>query len=151
MTRDVRFDRLLGVFDRAAHEMTALPFANPALPVEWCGGARHDDLHLSILITPWSMALIALPPPGFVPEATEVERDLPCGRVRFAVARDNGVGAYLSCALFSDMQDFADAAACRAVAAATLDQVMHAGPASVPPEPPPREVSRRALFGMGGR
>lgn len=151
MTRDARFDRLLGVFEQAAQEMAALPFANPALPVEWRGDAEHGDLRLSILTTPWSMALIALPADGTVPEVSEAERDLPCGRVRFAVARAEGVGVYLSCALFSDMTEFADAEACRAVADATLLQVMHDASAPVKAEPPPRDVSRRALFGFGGR
>ena len=154
---------------RAAGErMRDTPFYNPALAVEAVGFHAWEDVWLGILITPWFMNIVLLPPDPqawatLVPGAAKRPRALPAGRFDFEVAEIAGFGRLQSCSLFSPMDEFSDPAAARAVAEESLKVLLtpeeppapEAKPEPAPaPAPEPAVLDRRALlrgvFGGGG-
>lgn len=130
----------------AATRMAGVPILNPALAVEAVGFRQEpalDGRWLGVLITPWFMNLICLPLAGddwhALPSGTGRNLDLPGGEVAFLAAQEDALGAYLSCSLFSPMQEFADQDYARAVAQEVLNQLLspaaaEAAPAAVPPD-----------------
>jgi len=145
-------------FERIQKErMQDVPILNDALHVEAVGFERHDAGLLGVLITPWFMNLMLLPeddalwqdqPSG---ETTTVE--LPVGQVEFIAGREDGVGQYRMCSLFSPVFEFGDQATAVATAEAVMDGLLRpdaeAGTESEAEPmdtPPPRSLSRRELF-----
>ena len=104
----------------AAARMAGLSFVNPALAVEAVGFARRDGRWLGVLVTPWSMNLVAAPAdprawPAVAPGA-KLRLSFPAGEFEFVGARDATAGEHLACSLFSPVLEFADQATARAVA-----------------------------------
>jgi [NiFe] hydrogenase assembly HybE family chaperone len=123
---------------RGVHEtrMHGVPILNPAIAVEAVGFAPWDAHWLGCLVTPWFMNLILLPR---VAERWVRLRPgekhtylFPAGAFEFIAGREEAIGEYQACSLFSPMFEFADHEAARLTAEACLralfdpDNVEHA-------------------------
>ncbi len=153
---------LESVFDEIrTKRMADVPILNSALAVEAVGFEEHDDSLLGVLVTPWFMNLMLLPKEkGAWGEEVTGEKstlDLPAGRFEFIAGRENGIGEYRMCSLFSPMFEFGDHATAVATAAAVMEGVMRPADDTPPAagdatKPPPPRMSRRELFrSLAGR
>lgn len=137
-------DRLREVFSRIqAERMADVPLLNPALTVETVGFRLWQDSWLGVLITPWSMNLLALA--GVTPFAplgahAVDSLTLPDGAVDFHGAFEPALGHYRQASLFSPMWQFAHQDAARATAEEVMNLLFPATPAP--------DLSRRRLFGL---
>ena len=148
-TPDAATARLEEAFRRIERErMQGMSLLNPALHVEAVGFEARGDSWLGVLITPWFVNLVMLPREEsqwteLRPTATTVE-SFPLGEFEFLVGRDETLGTYKSCTLFSPALEFVDQDSARSAALAALD-ALHATPK--PAEPPaPEPISRRAFL-----
>lgn len=124
------------VFGRIQRErMQDLPLLHQGLAVEAVGFRRSGAARVGVLITPWAMNLLRLPDDEPISVGAVGTRELPRGPVDFIGAREEDVGPYETCSLFSPMQRFEDQAAARAVAFETLSLLLRPGPDLRPPEP----------------
>lgn len=136
--------RLREVFSRIqAERMADVPLLNPALTVETVGFRLWQDVWLGVLITPWSMNLLALA--GVTPFAplgahAVDSLTLPDGAVDFHGAFEPALGHYRQASLFSPMWQFAHQDAARATAEEVMNLLFPAAPAP--------DLSRRRLFGL---
>jgi [NiFe] hydrogenase assembly HybE family chaperone len=141
---------------RVVHEtrMHDVPILNPAIAVEAVGFAPWDAHWLGCLVTPWFMNLMLLPR-----EAEKWVRlrpgekhtyAFPAGAFEFIGGREDAVGEYQACSLFSPMFEFADHAAARATAEACLralfdpDNVEHADVPLLATSDTPGEAAKEA-------
>lgn len=137
-------DRLREVFSRIqAERMADVPLLNPAIQVEAVGFRLWQDSWLGVLITPWSMNLLALA--GVTPFAplgahAVDSLALPDGAVDFHGAFEPALGHYRQASLFSPMWQFAHQDAARATAEEVMNLLFPAAPAP--------DLSRRRLFGL---
>jgi [NiFe] hydrogenase assembly HybE family chaperone len=143
--------------------MADVPMVNPALAVQALGFRPWGDHWLGALVTPWFMNLVLLPrlPERWAPIAERESRHyvFPAGIFEFIGSRDEVLGDYQACSLFSPMFEFADQASAVATALAALDALFdarHHAVADVPPavaaaptaSPETRTLSKRGfLFG----
>ncbi len=145
-------ERLAAAF-RAIHaeRMRGLPFVNERLAVEAVGFRRWNGRWLGVLITPWFMNLVLLPDEG--PQArwqslrpgASAAYEFPAGVFEFIGNREDAIGEFQSCSLFSPVFEFADQATARATAEAALVALLDAqnrGEPSVD-APAPAAVSKR--------
>lgn len=126
-----------------AERMADVPLLNPALTVETVGFRLWQDSWLGVLITPWSMNLLALA--GVTPFAplgahAVDSLTLPDGAVDFHGAFEPALGHYRQASLFSPMWQFAHQDAARATAEEVMNLLFPAAPAP--------DLSRRRLFGL---
>jgi [NiFe] hydrogenase assembly HybE family chaperone len=118
-------ERLEAAF-RSIHErrMQGLPLLNSALAVEAVGFGPWESHWLGVLITPWFMNLMLIPrePEGWRGAAAgdAVAHLFPAGSFEFIAGRDEALGDYQSCSLFSPMFEFADQDSARLTAVAAL-------------------------------
>jgi [NiFe] hydrogenase assembly HybE family chaperone len=122
--------------------MRGLPLLNPALEVQTTVFKRCTAGDWAgVLITPWSMNLILLPGDengwAGTPSGGELERNFPSGDYRFTAARDDDLGPYALCSLFSPMFEFSDQATALAAAQGAFEGLW---------TPPARSISRRDLL-----
>lgn len=139
----------------AAGRMRGLPLINAALEVEAVGFAHWDAHWLGCLVTPWFMNLVLLPREAAawpsVAAGGKVEYRFPAGVYEFIAGREEAIGEYQACSLFSPMFAFADHESARLTAQAALQALFdaanndaaHASPAA-PARPP---LSKRAFLG----
>ena len=117
--------QVAGAF-RVVHEarMHDVPILNPAIAVEAVGFAPWEAHWLGCLVTPWFMNLMLLPRvserwvrlrPG--EKHTYV---FPAGAFEFIGGREEAIGEYQACSLFSPMFEFRDHATARLTAEACL-------------------------------
>ncbi|MEW5738961.1 MAG: [NiFe]-hydrogenase assembly chaperone HybE [Myxococcota bacterium] len=126
----------------AATTMKGLPLNNPRLKVEAVGFGPLGDGHLGVLITPWCINAVFLPPPGAKPpDAKGHVRMLPAGPVTFLPQRLPTAGDVEVASLFSPALEFDSQAAAVATAREAL-VLLRTPPAPTPPE----ARSRRELF-----
>ena len=120
--------------------MADVPMLNPALAVQALGFSPWGDHWLGVLLTPWFMNLVLLPrlADRWLPIGERESRHyaFPAGIFEFIGSRDDVLGDYQACSLFSPMFEFADHASAVATAQAALaalfDARHHAG-ADLPP------------------
>jgi len=109
--------------------MQDLPLLNPRIGIHLVGLRAWKDGALGVLVTPWCMNLLLLPPEANdwdrLPPLSEHEHVFPSGRYRFVLGREDDLGSYLSCPLFSPMFEFADDQAAVETAQAVLEQLMN--------------------------
>ena len=143
------------------HHMQDMPMVNPALQVEAVGFRPWNGHWLGVLITPWFMNLMLLPrvPGAWQPIGERESRHyvFPAGVFEFIGGRDDALGDYQACSLFSPMFEFATQAGAHDTAVAALAALFdpatrEAGEVQKqPPAAPPaaaRPVSKRDfLFG----
>ncbi len=105
--------------------MADVPILNNRIGIHLIGLRPWKDGAIGVLITPWFMNLLLLPPePGDwddLPELSEHEQAFPSGRYRFLLGREPGLGSYLMCSLFSPMFEFADDRAAVETAEAVIE------------------------------
>lgn len=108
---ECRAHRLTEAFRRIGTErMRDLPMFNPVLEVEAVGFQEIDGRPTGVLITPWFMNLTVLAGEGDdwvgLADGVALQWIFPAGRYELRVSHVNGVGALLSCPLFTSMLDF---------------------------------------------
>jgi len=113
------------VFERVRSEkMTGLGCLNPVLSVQAVGFRLVAETWIGALVTPWSMNLLLLPAKidrsTWPPAGEAVEREFPSGSYRFVGAENDTLGRYLTCSLFSPMDEFGSHAVAVEVAQASL-------------------------------
>jgi len=122
--------------------MRGLPVLNQALSVQAVGFRQIDNEWLGVLLTPWFMNLLLLPGlestwlvqnPG-----TKFDKAFPYGVFEFTVAKEEPLGVYGQCSLFSPMFQFSDQADALAAAQAALQGLLQAAQ--------PSSLSRRNLL-----
>jgi len=127
--------RLEAAFARVhAEKMRGMAFVNPAIRVEAIAFAPWKHYWLGVMLTPWAMNLL------LASRDVERWRPLPAGQKRryvfpagkfdFISARDDAIGEYLICSLFSPVLQFADHSAAREtarLARKALFDATHAG------------------------
>lgn len=123
---------IVAAFARIGSErMRGLPFINPALRVEAIGFRIVNDAWIGVVVTPWSMNLLSLPVRERVvddrPVGTLVRLRFPSGWYDFVSGATDGIGAHLSCSLYSPVLEFETQADARAVAERILEQLLDAG------------------------
>lgn len=115
--------RLVSDFTDVFHsKMRDVPLVNHALHVEAVGFQPYKGGYLGVLVAPWFMNLIFLPPGGFTllrPGEKQVIA-FPSGDYEFIHNARPEVGNYLACSLFSPMSDFTSQLQATEVAAAIM-------------------------------
>jgi len=148
---------LESVFDQVHRErMVDMPMVNPALRVQAVGFAPWQGGSIGVLITPWCMNLMHLPPAdvaGALQPGGKRQLAFPSGIYEFIGGEASGLGRYEMCSLFSPMFDFPDQAVAVATAQEAMSGLMAADAPDDPPEPEGGEaMSRRQwLRGAFGR
>lgn len=111
--------------------MRDLPFLNQALSVEAVGFRPWEGHSLGVLITPWFMSLILLPHDSAAWRSAvvgdAVTYAFPAGEFEFIAAREDGIGEFQSCSLFSPVLEFVDQASARLTAEAALRALFEGG------------------------
>jgi len=112
--------RLAAAFRVVAARMQGLAFVNPAIDVEAVAFAPWEAHWLGVMLTPWFMNLVLMPcdPAWWQPLAPGAKRRyrFPAGDYEFVGARDEAIGDYQVCSLFSPLLEFADHETARQVA-----------------------------------
>ncbi|MCG6207425.1 [NiFe]-hydrogenase assembly chaperone HybE [Rhodopseudomonas sp. HC1] len=119
-------EALAAIYRRADAAMRDLPIYNPALSVAALGFRDVDDAAFGVVVTPWFMNLVRVPPRGEAPlsPGTVVPRALPVGVLDFTIGMLDGLGTMESCSLVSPMHDFGDQQQAESTALAALDVVL---------------------------
>ncbi|MES9994072.1 MAG: [NiFe]-hydrogenase assembly chaperone HybE [Candidatus Thiodiazotropha sp.] len=108
--------------------MQGLPLLNPKLDVEAVGFQEWNGYCLGVLITPWFMNLMLLPPEGDSWKALRIGDktlyQMPSGPYEFILGEEAGIGRYQTCSLFSPVFEFADHETAVATAEAVMDALM---------------------------
>ncbi len=133
---------LVASYRRAALRMTGLAFVNPALEVEAVGFALWNGHWLGVLVTPWFMNLVLAPGdraqwPAVAAGAKRMFT-FPAGQYEFIGARDDDVGDFLACSLFSPVLEFEDHATARLVAELAREALFDGDNAEAPEAPADR-------------
>lgn len=117
------------VFERILIErMRDVPVVNPALKVQAVGFSVRDEHCLGVLVTPWFMNLILVPCEGGdwqqLCVGEKVTHGFPSGAYEFIVGKEDGIGRYQACSLFSPMFQFEDQETAVATAESVLEELM---------------------------
>lgn len=108
--------------------MQGLAQLNPNLHVEAVGFRQWNGFCLGVLITPWFMNLMLLPPEGDSWKELRIghkqHHQMPSGPYEFILGEEEGIGRYQMCSLFSSVFEFADQATAVATAEAAMDALM---------------------------
>lgn len=153
---------LVASYRAVEQRMAGLPFLNPALAVEAVGFAPWKAHWLGVMVTPWFMNLVIAPrdPAQWrsLPVGEKRRYTFPAGDYDFISAREDGVGEFFICSLFSPVTEFEDQATARYVAeharAALLDaandaratMAAPAAPEASAPPAAPVEAKREAAL-----
>lgn len=88
--------------------MRDTPMVNHALHVQAVGFQPYEGGFLGILVAPWFMNLVFLPPAGraALPATSKEVMEFPAGRYEFIHNKRELTGAYSACSMFSPMGDF---------------------------------------------
>ncbi|HYD32853.1 MAG TPA: [NiFe]-hydrogenase assembly chaperone HybE [Azospirillaceae bacterium] len=133
--------------------MREAPVCNPALSVEATAFRRHGSGWLGVMITPWSMFVVALaddPAAWSELEAgATITWNLPAGACPFCVEREVELGSYQTSRLFSTVAQFANQSQARDAAELVVATLLEPpAPKTPPPAKPgePKMVGRRGLL-----
>jgi [NiFe] hydrogenase assembly HybE family chaperone len=125
---DYLIEGLESQFRRIQREQVQGPLLNPALDVEAVGFREWSGFCLGVLITPWFMNLMLLPPEGDSWKEMRVgdkqSHQMPFGPYEFILCEEDRIGRYQTCSLFSPVFEFNDQAAAVATAEAVVDALM---------------------------
>jgi [NiFe] hydrogenase assembly HybE family chaperone len=135
--------RLETAFARVqAEKMQGLAFVNLALRVEAVAFAPWKHYWLGVMLTPWAMNLLLAPREidrwRSLPAGEKRRYVFPAGEFDFISARDDAIGEFLICSLYSPVLQFADHATARATARFALDALFDATHAEANPAPSER-------------
>jgi [NiFe] hydrogenase assembly HybE family chaperone len=124
-----RTEALVADFREIFHaRMRDVPLVNHALHVQAVDFAPHEGGFLGVLVAPWFMNLVFLPPPSrpALAMGTREVLALPSGDYEFLHATREQTGPYLACALFSPMGDFTSQLQAVEVARAVMREAFNA-------------------------
>ena len=131
--------QLVTAFRAVASRMAGLGIVNPALDVEAVSFAPWEGHWLGVMLTPWFMNLMLLPrdPAAWrsLPPGAKRSYRFPAGDYEFVGARDEALGEYLVCSLFSPLSEFEDQATARLVATLAREALFDPANAEVPEMP----------------
>jgi [NiFe] hydrogenase assembly HybE family chaperone len=125
--------------------MADIPILNPALAVEAVGFECKDDARVGVLVTPWFMNLVCVPDMESAPSGETRARTFACGTLEFLGAREEGLGGFEACSLFSPMFEFSTQADAVEVAREVLKVIDRPVPEPLAPVRPERPDGRHAL------
>jgi [NiFe] hydrogenase assembly HybE family chaperone len=112
--------RLEAAFEAISGRMRGLGFFNPALRVEAVDFEPWQDRWLGVMVTPWFINLMLVPNDPLqwesLPQGATRRYRFPAGDYDFIGARDDHIGDYQMCSLFSPALEFADHEMARLVA-----------------------------------
>jgi [NiFe] hydrogenase assembly HybE family chaperone len=136
-----------------AERMAGLPILNHALLVEAVGFRLWRAHCVGVLITPWFMKLLVLPPDGDgfhdLAPGSRHNFEFPTGPCELTVGEEPGIGRFLGESLFSPMAAFASQAQAVAKAEGIMLRLMTPRPQpETPPEPPAQPIRRALLRGL---
>jgi len=123
---------------RAVHaeRMQGLAFVNAAVGVEAIGFAPWRHYWLGVMLTPWSMNLMLAPRDASawrpLPPGEKRRYTFPAGAFDFIGAREDAIGEYLICSLFSPVLEFADHATARQTALLAREALLDPANAEAP-------------------
>lgn len=137
--------------------MSGVPVHNPALSTEAVDFQRWQGHWLGVLVTSWHMSLMLVPgqEAGWESVGDNQRRfiDFPNAKLAFLGSAEPEIGEFQSCALFSQMGQFANqneaVLTARASLLALLKPLAPAAPAGKP-SPDEPSLSRRRLLGLRG-
>ncbi len=111
-----------------ATRMEGVPILNAALRVQAVGTGEWQGFWLSALITPWFLNLMLLPrqEEEDLPVGSKRSFAFPAGSFEFIRGREETLGGYWMCSLFSPVLEFTDQAAAEATAVAALEELFTA-------------------------
>jgi len=122
--------KLIAVYENIyQHRMNDIPVCNHKLKVNVTDFIQLEFGYLTVLVTPWFMNLVLLPVKQ--DEWNELEilskqmHHFPSGRYEFVVGKEDELGIYQSCSLFSPMFEFADLSAAIETAEIILKELMN--------------------------
>ncbi|MCP4598832.1 [NiFe]-hydrogenase assembly chaperone HybE [Neptuniibacter sp.] len=119
-------DLLLQTYQNVSEKMCDLPVFNAELDVAVIGFQEYAGRGIGVLLTPWCMNLVILAAEedgwGEDLQGSKQLMALPSGQYEFIYNWFEGFGAFLSCSLFSPMEQFSD----QETAVETAEEVMHA-------------------------
>ncbi|WP_161957247.1 [NiFe]-hydrogenase assembly chaperone HybE [Aestuariivirga litoralis] len=130
----------------AATRMEGVPILNPALAVEAAAMEVWGEGVILALVTPWFINVMLLPGADERPHWEDMAvgqstvHALPGGRFSFIAGREEGIGPYRMCSLFSPVLEFADHETACATAGAALAEMLREE------QEPEVQMSRRDLF-----
>jgi [NiFe] hydrogenase assembly HybE family chaperone len=136
--------------------MADVPVHNPALSTEAVDFQRWQGHWLGVLVTSWHMSLVLVPgqEAGWESVGDNQRRfiDFPTAKLAFLGSEEPEIGEFQSCALFSQMGQFANQNEAVLTARASLMALLKP---LVPPEPAKKSpgepsLSRRRLLGLRG-
>jgi len=124
------FQRLSDHFEVVAEKMAELEFYNPALSVAVVVGETCEQGAIAVLVTPWCMNLVLLPPApqdyGAALVGTKQLLSFPSGTYEFLYSGTPELGAYWVCSLFSPVTEFIDQEAAELTAQEVLKAIFQA-------------------------
>lgn len=128
--KDEKSALLERVFQRIYEtSMADVPICNSALKVEAIAYGMFETEWVGVLVTPWCMNIIMLP--GAETEGWDEIRTglkfnhiLPAGQFEFITGKDDELGPYRMCSLFSPMFQFGDHSSAMQTAAISLQTLM---------------------------
>ncbi len=129
--KDENTARLEQVFGKIYEtSMEDVPICNRELKVEAIAHGAFDTEWLGVLVTPWCMNLMLLPTDETQDwddkrTGEKFKYTLPGGRFEFISGKDDELGLYRMCSLFSPMYEFGDHASAIATAALALEAAMN--------------------------
>ncbi|MFZ0570592.1 MAG: [NiFe]-hydrogenase assembly chaperone HybE [Rhodomicrobium sp.] len=113
--------------------MRDIPILNKALSAACIGMRPSANGWLCVLVTPWFINLLLLPPSeahaeawSEIPPGTKLMHQFPAGAFEFICATDNDIGAYRMCSLFSPVLEFENQETAVATAEASLSALFDA-------------------------
>jgi [NiFe] hydrogenase assembly HybE family chaperone len=121
--------RLEGCFAEIGKtRMEGVPILNAALRVKAVGTCEWQGFWLSALITPWFLNLMLLPRQDEETAQIGSKRSFafPAGAFEFIRGREETLGGYWMCSLFSPVLEFTDQEAAEATAQAALEELFTA-------------------------
>jgi len=117
-------DLLLQTYHNVSKKMCDLPVFNSQLDVGVIGFQEYAGRNMGVLLTPWCMNLVILSGEedgwGEDLQGSKQLMALPSGQYEFIYNWLEGFGAFLTCSLFSPMEEFSD----QATAIETAEEVM---------------------------
>ncbi len=132
LTKDENSALLERVFQRILEtSMSDVPICNDQLKVEAIAYGNFETEWLGVLVTPWCMNFMLLPSDeteGWDEKRTGLKFNhiFPAGRFEFISGKDDELGVYRMCSLFSPMFQFGDHNSAMQTAALSLKTLMDA-------------------------
>jgi [NiFe] hydrogenase assembly HybE family chaperone len=123
---------LESVFRRIQQErMQDMPMCNPKLQVQAVGFQSWGEYYLGVMITPWFMNLMLLPQNEKTMSVMQQQQEgakqthvFPSGYYEFVNGREEGLGCYQVCSLFSPLLEFEQQSVVVEVAQSVLRELM---------------------------